>query len=36
MIALNRSNMERVPIEKVLSEKKALDLGLVKLTNTLS
>src|SRR6056297_1171350 len=36
MIALNRSSMERVSIEKVLSEKKSLDLSLIKLTNILS
>jgi 6-phosphofructokinase 1 len=36
MIALNRSSMERVAIDKVLTEKKDLDLDLIKLTNTLS
>ncbi|AEX84601.1 6-phosphofructokinase [Marinitoga piezophila KA3] len=36
MVALNRSKLIAVPIDKVLSEKKELDYELVKLANTLS
>lgn len=36
MINLNRSNVNRVPLEKVLSEEKKLDLELVTLTKILS
>ncbi|BBE31368.1 ATP-dependent 6-phosphofructokinase [Tepiditoga spiralis] len=36
MIALSRSNMIRVPIESVLSEKKELDMEILKLAKILS
>lgn len=36
MTSLSRSNMARVPIEKVLSEKKELDMDLLKLSKILS
>jgi 6-phosphofructokinase 1 len=36
MIGLSRNDLIRTPIEKVLAEKKSLDLEIVKLANILS